>query len=42
MSKCVSTWDSEGESECFELTDLATKETYIFKVLKEFFSDVLF
>lgn len=32
LSRCVVAWESEGETECFEVTDLNTKDTYIFKV----------
>nr|XP_045581169.1 uncharacterized protein LOC123744982 isoform X1 [Procambarus clarkii]XP_045581170.1 uncharacterized protein LOC123744982 isoform X1 [Procambarus clarkii] len=31
LSRCVVAWESEGETECFEMTDLNSKDTYIFK-----------
>lgn len=31
LSRCVVAWESEGETECFEVTDLNSKDTYIFK-----------
>ncbi|XP_042855329.1 uncharacterized protein LOC122242169 isoform X2 [Penaeus japonicus] len=31
LSQCVVAWEAEGEAECFEVTDLSSKETYIFK-----------
>ncbi|KAG7171383.1 Intersectin-1-like 2 [Homarus americanus] len=31
LSRCVVAWESEGETECFEVTDLNSKDTFIFK-----------
>lgn len=31
LSQCVVAWEAEGEAECFEVADLGSKETYIFK-----------
>ncbi|KAK8748314.1 hypothetical protein OTU49_016070 [Cherax quadricarinatus] len=31
LSRCVVAWECEGETECFELTDLNSRDTYIFK-----------
>ncbi|KAK3869087.1 hypothetical protein Pcinc_025567 [Petrolisthes cinctipes] len=31
LSQCVVAWESEGETECFEITDLHSRDTYIFK-----------
>lgn len=31
LSRCVVAWEAEGETECFEVTDLNSKDTYIFK-----------
>ncbi|XP_068217138.1 serine-rich adhesin for platelets isoform X2 [Palaemon carinicauda] len=31
LSRCVIAWEAEGETECFEITDLNSKDTFIFK-----------
>ena len=32
LSRCVVAWEGEGEAECFEVSDLNSKDTFIFKV----------
>ncbi|KAG0713694.1 Myosin-M heavy chain [Chionoecetes opilio] len=31
LSRCVVAWEGEGEAECFEVSDLNSKDTFIFK-----------
>lgn len=32
LSRCVVAWEGESETECFEVSDLNSKDTFIFKV----------